>query len=530
MKKITLIILSLIFYTAMHSQEGFAYKVKNLDGVNSELSDFGTSFYGDKIVFASSKNMYRSNNKKWQGNNQPFLELYVGDINEQGEIVNEKLFQKSVNTKYHESNAIFTKDLKTVYFSRNNYINNVYTPDSRGINLIQLYIAKVNKKGKWTHIKPMPFNSKEYETGHPALSPDETKLYFISDMPGSIGKTDIWFVDILGNGKYGDPVNLGAPINSMAKEMFPYISESGNLYFSSNRSEGGFGGLDIYKSIIEGDTFSTPTILKAPLNSPSDDFSFIISEATETGYFSSKRLGGKGDDDIYYFERTEEDCFQMAEGIVRDKNSRKIIPGATVILFNAEGDEIERQLVSFDAKFSFKIDCKSNYKVVGSKTNYSEDSKDFVSNANLELGLDLSLNENPFVNQTTGIVNYDKCQGALDLINNIYFDLDESYIRPDAASELDKVIRIMKRCKGIQVEASSHTDTRAPRDYNQRLSQRRAQSTMNYIMRRGGFGSDRIRAVGYGEDQLKNKCSDGVRCTEAEHQVNRRSEFKIKHW
>jgi len=511
-----------------YSQQKYEYKIKNLDEVNSSVSDFGTSYFGDRIIYSSSKNKFNSNNKKWDGNNQPFLELYVGNPDqEDGEIMNETLLSSNLNSRYHDSNAIFTKDLSRVYFTRNNYIHDIYTPNDNGINLIQLYTAKVNKKGKWTHIKPMPFNSKEYQTGHPALSPDETKLYFTSDMPGSIGKTDIWMVDVLEDDNYGDPVNLGSPINSISKEMFPFVSEDNKLYYSSNRSNGGLGGLDIYVSKIESEGVNSEIkLLEEPINSVSDDFAFIINETTNTGYLSSNRLGGKGDDDIYFFERSEE-CTQVAEGVVTDKKTNALIPGATVVLYDEAGKALDNMVVGFDAKFSFDIDCESSYKVIGSKDNYTEDTEEFVSKAELELDINLSLNP---IAPTVVNVSVDKCQDALDLINNIYFDLDQSYIRPDAASELDKVIRIMNRCPNIQVEAASHTDSRAPRKYNLRLSQKRAQSTANYIIRRGGISPNRIRAVGYGEERLKNRCSDGVKCTEIEHQVNRRSEFKIKNW
>jgi outer membrane protein OmpA-like peptidoglycan-associated protein len=517
------------------AQDTDRYTIKNLE-VNNELSNFGTTFYGeDQIIYASPRKKSVMIKNIWNPNEQPFLDLYVGNINEDGEIINSEVVNKNVNTRYHEADVVYTKDQQTVYFTRDNYYQKDLRKDPTGMTHLALYKADVVSSGEWANIVELPFNNKDYSVGHPTLSNDNNTLYFISDMPGSFGKTDIYKASINGDGSYGPAINMGPKVNTVGREMFSFVGDNDILYFSSD-ARGGMGGLDVYA--VQLNRNDDPVQLEAPINSFRDDFAFIKKSGKNYGYFSSNREDGKGDDDIYYFKELKPfdmPCNQVAEGIVTDKESGKRVSGALVLLLDKNGDEIDSQLVRQDAKFSFDVDCASNYKVVGSKELYSEDSKTFASNANLELGLDLGLSlekgePKPVVEVPVTRVEYDRCQGALDLINNIYFDLDKHYIRADAASELDKVVKIMKKCSTIHVEASSHTDSRASDPYNEALSQRRAQATVDYITNIGGISGTRINAVGYGETRLRNQCSDGVKCSEAEHQMNRRTQFDVSNY
>ena len=547
MKKIIAIIAILMLSVGyLHAQETERYNIKNLD-INNEYSNFGTSYYGqDKIIYASPRKGAKLIKNVWKPNDQPFLDLYIGDIAEDGEITNVSKLNSDVNSPYHEADVVYTNDLQTVYFTRDNYFNGKVNKAKDGMVHLALYKADVVSPGEWKNIEPMPFNNPEFSVGHPALSPDNKTLFFVSDIPGGYGQTDIYKVSINDDGTYGSPVNLGAQVNTSGREMFPFMAKNNILYYSSD-TPGGMGNLDIYAVKLDGR--SKPINLGAPLNSFMDDFAFLKNPGDDHGYFSSNRSTGKGDDDIYYFKELvplEMSCTQVAEGVVRDKTTGRRIPGALVILYDDNGNELEVQVVKEDAKFSFDVDCESNYKIVGSKVNYSEDSKEFTSNAGADLGLDLNINLDKLSNNQSVVSNpnnnvsntnpndilvskgeYDRCQNALDNINTIYFDLDKSYIRPDAANELDKVVRIMKMCPNIKIEASSHTDSRASKRYNEALSKRRAHSTVDYIVNIGGISPDRIRGVGYGETRLRNRCSDGVPCTEAEHQVNRRTEFNI---
>jgi len=292
MKKITLI-LALFFVGFLTAQEE-NYIIKNIED-NTKFQDFGVSYYADStVVFASSRSQKSIRKNIWPGNSQPFLELFKGCYNSDGEIIDVEKFSKKLNSKYHDANVVFTKDFKTVYFTRNNYLNKKFKKDSAGWNLNQLYKAQIDEKGKWSNIQPMPFNNDNYQTGHPALNEEENVLYFISDMPGTYGKTDIYMVDILADGTYGTPKNLGPNVNTSEKEMFPFIDENDILYFASDGFVNGKGGLDIYAiQISENYAVEMVKNLGSPINSSEDDFGLVYQKENRTGYFASNRPGGK---------------------------------------------------------------------------------------------------------------------------------------------------------------------------------------------------------------------------------------------
>ena len=522
MKKITLIVLFLVT-TLLNAQEA-NYSIKNISA-NTKYSDFGVTYFGENsAIFASSRKSKSIKNGIWIGNKQSFLELYKGTVNEGGEINNVESFSKVLNSKFHESNVAFTKDLKTVYFSRNNYINNKVRKDSTGTHLVQLYRANINGKGEWTNIVPMPFNSDNYQTGHPVLNTEETKLYFVSDMPGSLGFTDIYVVDINSDGSFGIPQNLGSEINTTKREMFPYINDKGELYYSSDGFIDTKGGLDVYASKLGlNNTFSKPQNLPFPINSDKDDFGMVFKGNQKLGYFSSNRKGGKGDDDIYFFKELEPvkfECKQFAEGVVREDKSGALLPGALVELYSSDGNKLGSTIVKNDAVFSFELDCDTAFKIIGSKENHKEDAIEFTTA--IKNILDLRLKKKTIVSN-----EFINVRGKLMIsVNPIYFDINKSEIREDAALELDRVVRIMEKYPAIKIEGGSHTDSRGSDEFNQSLSARRAISTVNYIIEKG-INPNRISAKGYGEAVILNHCLNGVKCTNQEHQINRRTEFVI---
>lgn len=522
MKKITLIIL--LFCAGFVYAQDDNYSIKSISD-NTSLADFGVTYYGDSLaVFASSRRDKSIRNRTWAYNNQPYLNLFVGTLGEEGEIDNVKSFSDVINTKFHESNVVFTKDLKTVYFSRNNYLDKKIAKDEEGWVLIQLYKATVSETGEWTDITPMPFNNDNYQTGHPTLNAAEDRLYFTSDMPGTMGLTDIFVVSINADGSYGEPKNLGSNVNSSGKEMFPFISDNDEMFFSSDGRADGKGGLDIYATKVVGDQATIPGInLEFPINTLSDDFSLVYKPGEKWGHFSSNRKGGKGDDDIYYFKEEKSvffGCSQVASGVVREQGSGALLPGAKVILIDEQGTEIESTIVDEFGAFNFKVDCTKPYKVVGSKEYYKKDTKPFTTTDvnGYKMPLELSLEPTGFINRR-GLLMVD--------INPIYFDLDKSDIRIDAAIELEKVVRIMNNYPEIKIVSGSHTDSRASDSYNVSLSDRRAKSTVAWIINRG-IDASRITGKGYGETELVNNCTNDVKCSEAEHQLNRRTEFVIQ--
>lgn len=518
----TYILITSLFIVGFLNAQEVNYTIKNIEA-NSKYQDFGTALYKDSlVVFASTRNRKSISKKIWFGNRQPFLELYKGVVGNDGEINEVQLFSKVINSKYHDANVIFTKDHKTVYFTRDNYLNKKFVKDTLGWNLNQLYKAKVYDNGEFGAIEPMPFNSDNYQTGHPALNKDETKLYFISDMPGTLGSTDIFIVDIHDDETYGEPRNLGPNVNTEGKEMFPFINANDVLYYSSDGHSKGFGGLDIYANqIVDNEAVNSSINIGEPLNSEFDDFALVYQKNKKAGYFSSNREGGKGDDDIYFFKELNPivfKCNQIVNGVVRDAKTNEAIANANVEVFDEDGAVLV--VIESDelGQFSLELTCGSIFKFAGSKKGYSVDKKEVVSNKHNKLEHNIVLDLEP--------VFIEKSGELLINIPPIYFDFDKSNIREDAAIELQKVIDIMNKYPEIIIEYRSYTDSRGSDSYNMKLSDRRAKSSAKWIIE-NGINSSRISGNGYGETQLVNKCSNGVPCSKEEHQLNRRADFVI---
>lgn len=483
--------------------------------LNSEGSDFVSSILGNKIIFASTRN----GGQLYDWNNKPYLDLFIADIDEAGNTSNIQPFSKSINTKMHESNAVFTADGKTVYFTRNNFIEGKKERDSNKITHLKIYKAQL-VNNEWTNISELPFNGINYSTEHPALSPDEKKLYFSSDMPGSFGSFDIYVVNINSDGTYSSPLNLGATINTEQREQFPFVSSKNNLYFASD-GHLGLGGLDIFKSKIDSNTYSKPINLSNIINSSSDDFSFIIDEENETGYFASNRPGGLGDDDIYKFSQTKK---YYVQGLVQNKNTLEIIPGATVTLFDTNNNQISEIIVGDDAAYSLEIKNNKTYKLKGSSSKYNPSIIEFSTDAegNIDKNILLLLELYQDVEKDI-VVDNGKTQIK---INPIYFDFDKWNIRNDAAIELDNVVAIMKKYPDMAIEIGAHTDSRGSDDYNLMLSENRAKSVKEYLISKD-ISAEKVTYKGYGETQPLNKCTNDVRCKSKDYDINRRCEFVI---
>ncbi|WKK65801.1 OmpA family protein [Lutimonas zeaxanthinifaciens] len=546
MKKYILVLLLFSIGVLYAQTEGAGKYAINRLTINTKNSDFGAAFFGeDKLVFASPKKGITLVNDVWEDNNQRFLELYVGDILPNGDLEKVSLVPGEVNTRYHEADVAFTRDRKTVYFTRNNFYNKKLARDEKQMANLAMFKATVNDKGEWVNIIPMPFNNVEYSVGHPALSQDEKTLYFISDMPGSYGQTDIFKVSINQSG-FGNPVNLGWKINSPAKEFSPFV-DGEVLYFSSDK-EGGMGGFDIYATRLV-DYTPEPILLNEPINSTADDLTFIINSKTRKGYFSSNRSGGEGDDDIYSFIEEEAPvfrCSQLITGEVRDQNTTEIIRGAVVAIKDTDGNLIKEVVVDEEGVFELPAFCETEYKLEGSKEGYTTQKKSFTTSAEADkkVKLLILLGTGEIVEQVEPVVAVveDKPEGMPEElpeeivkvrpstyvvnIEPIYFELNSSYLNKEAKRELDKVVDLMNKYPEMIIESGSHTDSRGITGYNIWLSTRRAASTVNYILERG-IDPSRITGKGYGETQLINGCADGIDCTEAQHAMNRRTEFVI---
>ncbi|UUW10738.1 OmpA family protein [Flavobacterium plurextorum] len=490
-------------------------------GINSNQTDYGTSFLGNKIVFASARDTGGVVKKTFKWTNKTFTNLYEAELKADGTIGKPERFEKKINSKFNESTPVFTKDGKTMYFTRNNFLDGKRGRNGQKVTLLKLYKADfVN--GKWQNISELPFNSDQYSTAHPTLSNDETILYFASDMPGTLGQSDLYKVAINSDGSFAKPENLGKTINTEGRETFPFISGDNELYFASD-GQPGLGGLDVYVSKINNDgTFSEAQNIGAPINGKQDDFAFVIDSKNRNGFFSSNREGGIGNDDIYRFTEIKKIlCQQILKGTTADLETGKTIENAKVTLLDANFN-IKDQVVS-DANgiYKFAVDCAKNYYVKAEKQDYeTKEAAVTIKEQTGETNLDIMLEKrNKPINVGTDLAK------TLD-IPIIYFDLDKSVIRKDAAFELEKILVVMQQYPKMKIDVRSHTDSRQTVKYNMALSDKRAKSTVQWLIK-NGIASDRLTGKGFGESQLVNKCSDGVPCTEKEHQQNRRSEFII---
>lgn len=598
------------------------FRVTHLS-INSTGADFGTAFYGNKVIYTSNRTAEFATSHKHSWNNKAFLDLYVADQDDNNNLSNPKILSNVINTKFHDGPASVSSDGKTVYFTRNNYFKNKKGRGKDGTIRLEIYVAKKDAKDNWSTVNPFVYNSADYSIGHPSLSLDGKRLYFVSDMVGSIGETDIWYSDLQNDGSWAKPINCGREINTEGKELFPFISENNILFFASN-GHVGMGGLDLFMSTVNNNVHSKSKNLGSSINTKNDDFAFIINKQENKGYFSSNREGGTGDDDIYSFEVLKK--FKVSyslSGIVVDKQTQQILPNSKVKLLDATGKIIEEVLTDEKGAYTFEVLADKEYRLITSQEKYlenktiiktndlSEDQPEKIHKVELvkdlgymlyclitdkktgEIlsGVDVKFIDNttkePFINLTTDsagdfnkmlldrkagdklsytielnkkgylkkeaqfnytlakakIINVheqlaiamDKLEVGEDLakiidVKPIYFDVNKFNIRPDAAVELEKIVKVMAEYPNMVVELGSHTDCRASMKYNETLSDNRAKASAAYIKAKIAK-PERIYGKGYGESKLKNGCAcEGTvksTCTEAEHQQNRRTEFII---
>jgi outer membrane protein OmpA-like peptidoglycan-associated protein len=600
------------------------FEIKNLM-INTSSADFGgyPAPEGNEAYFVSNRKKRAFIKNEWSWNKGRFLDLYSSTIGSFGELEDADMLSRKTNSKYHEGPIAFTPDGKTVYFTRNNIEGGKERRDDNGIQNLKLYRATVDEKGNWINEEVLPFNSKDYSVGHPTISADGKWMYFASDMPGGIGGADIYKVELLADGKFGKLLNLGKEINTEGQDMFPWISQEGNLFFSSD-GRIGLGGLDVFVLFPTESGFAGMKNLGLPINGQHDDFAFIMNKDNTTGYFSSNRPGGKGDDDIYSFRLIEPLKLKLnLEGWITDQTTKLIIPNASVDLIDEEGNIIASTFADAQGKYSFGLEPDKVYKVKAYKEKYYENNLSFTTKdltpgtellkKNLQLeqdpglglyalvtdgktgapieGVRLSITDNltglKFLEVQTpasgdalksilnhsigdrvsynvdllkdgyfpktitfnskiskpGIISiHEMLEGGLTMdkevkdlseliqINPINFDLNKSTIRPDAKIELDKIVEIMNKYPELEVELGSHTDCRASKAYNEKLSDRRAKASAAYIKSKI-TNPERIYGKGYGESRLLNgcECEGNVKsdCSEEEHEKNRRTEFKV---
>ncbi len=590
--------------------------VKDLD-VNTAGSDMGASFHGkDGVVFASNRAPDVAEFRRHTWNGQPFLDLYSATRTADGTI-NTPSAIASLNTKYHESNAIFSADGNSVYFTRNNYSKGHKGKTAQGVVNLKIY-SRTWQNGSWVNEQAFAFNSDAYSVGHPCLGADANTIWFTSDMPGGMGGTDIWYCKKAGT-VWEKPVNMGSTVNTEGNEMFPFMSANNNLFFASDGQQG-LGGLDILLCRVDGSGHvGAPKNPGAPLNSDRDDFAVVFDATGLNGYFTSDRTGGKGDDDIYSIALTKPLGPSMrVEGIAMDWRTKVPMPGVAVEMKDTLGNVLASTVAGEGGSYSLDIEANEEYLLDGNLPNHRSGHAELWSGPEADTAFkrDLKLARYAAVtawmhvtNARNGEALADVATQAIDVpggnveviagrtnitgdlrqaledralgdslvfrvrlakpgffpkkglffytvndsgevamhqvmdlamepievgaevgkainINPIYFDLGKWNIRRDAANELDKVVTVMNENPTMEVELGSHTDSRGGDRANMTLSDKRAKSSAAYIISKG-IEKRRIKGKGYGETKLLNKCGNGAKCTEDEHQINRRTEFII---
>jgi outer membrane protein OmpA-like peptidoglycan-associated protein/tetratricopeptide (TPR) repeat protein len=486
------------------------YKVENMGGINTDQSEYAPFYVQGKLVFSSTrKEAQGSETFEWTG--QKYSDLFVSTLS--NKVYGKPQALKALNTNFNEGVAWFDPNYTTSYFTQCNGV------DGKGINC-KIYVSYF-QNGNWIEPKPLPFNSDSFSIGHPAFSADGKRLFFTSDMPGTIGGKDIWYVSYDAvKDQWGIPQNAGLNINSTEDDMFPFVAEDGTLYFAS-KGRMGMGGFDLFETKDSAETFALAQNLGSPINSGGDDFSISFIPKAERqaaqpyAFFCSNREGGMGDDDIYSL--ADKPIVILVKAFVYDRESKQAISGALLKTQSNLGKKLPEPKTNDKGIAILDIPLNDLWMLGASKDKYLSsasipiDTRNILQDTSIEISIALDLVPSEDIEIT---------------MQGIYYDLDKWDVRPDARKILDSLASILNNNTNLVIELASHTDSRAPAPYNLELSKKRAQSCVNYLAQKG-IQKERLLAVGYGETKLVNDCSDDVDCSEEEHQQNRRTTVRI---
>ncbi|MBC5993837.1 OmpA family protein [Pontibacter cellulosilyticus] len=495
------------------------------------FSDFSPMQYGNQIIFTSDRGLADSRKADvygWTG--RPYLQLFTAQQDEAGSWGAPKALEEVINSEYHNATASAAENGKMLYFTRTHMVPKRKPGNSdptswikepvvkEFVNRLEIFTAE--KQGNvWANIKPFAYNKvEEYSVGHPAISPDGKTLYFASDMEGTLGDTDIFYSTKQADGSWGKPVNAGPTINTAARESFPYVDADGKLYFASD-GHMGFGGLDMFEAEGAHAAWTKVRNVGAPINSAKNDYGIMFTKAGEEGLFSSNRDSENGTEDIYSFKMLQRPVVIQLITLERKQNEEKRnievpLPGTKILV--AQKNLNDSSVVITNERGQYFMDGRRGdaYTLLGTKDGYltQKISAEVPATAGDTVQIAMLFDKNE-VNRAI-------------VLENIYYDLDKWDIRPDAATELDKLVAVLKSNPKVKIEMSSHTDSRESVKYNNVLSERRAKAAVDYLVSQG-IDRGRLTAKGYGKSKLVNGCADGVECSEEDHQLNRRTEFKI---
>lgn len=485
------------------------FELQNLEALNTEGSEFAPYVLNNELIFSST----RGPGKEYLGNGEGFLNIYATTLGDSATMGSAVRKLEGVNTEgLHDAMATFTDEGRTMVFARGN------EGTKKGRRNVDLYLSFF-RSNAWTEPKLLNINDPRAWDSSPAFSPDGKTLYFASDRKGGLGGNDIYKSTIDDNGRFSAPVNLGPDINTPGNESYVYVGPDGTLYVASDGLPG-LGGMDLFR-IEDG----KPVNMGTPINSSGDDFGVFFQNAF-TGYLSSNREGGKGGDDIYAFSKSQRKLVNFfVDGTVyqrRDKDKQQtVVPNTPVVLQGEGGQKLAETRADAEGKFSFPLDSASAYSLLAEKEGFFAARQRVTTVGKMPPQSQLP-NEVNEVRLTANLVLNEIVKEKAIVLENIFYDFDKADIRPDAAEELNKLVEILQDNPRISIELSSHTDSRGVDIYNQDLSQRRAQSAVNYIISKG-IDRSRITAKGYGESRPVVRNAK----TEEQHQRNRRTEFKV---
>lgn len=469
--------------------------------ISSDKTDFGAVLTNDNnVYFASARNTSKRNSNF---NDEPYLDIYKATYNANGTI-SDAVAVDNLNTKWHDGPASITSDGNTMYYGSESFNEKEYVKDkAKKAKFGKIYLYKATKQGDtWSNSKPLPFNNKEYDVRNPSISKDGKTLYFSSNMPGGFGGEDIWKVSVNGD-EYGTPENLGAKVNTEANESFPFITDDNILFFSSNGKQG-FGGLDVFK--LDLNKGSEAMNVGEPVNTSKDDFAFTYNATKKVGFFSSNR---DGVDNIY---KADPVCNVQALVRVKDAKTGKVIEGATVLLVDEKQKTVSNQTTALNGETLTGVLCNTAYSAQVSKQGYESGVFEVAKAENEQVVVEALLTPiMPIITEKEVI------------LQPIFFEFNKSNITAEGAAELDKLVMVMNEYPNMVIFAKSHTDSRGSDKYNMNLSDRRAKSTVQYLISKG-IAKDRISGQGFGESEPKVACKP---CTEEQYAQNRRSEFLI---
>lgn len=475
----------------------------NPSDVSSDKSDFGAVLYDNSVYFTSARNGARKN---YGALDEPFLDIYRADYDADGKVTNATTVS-SLNSQYHDGPLTMSADGNTVYFTSDSFREKVFEKDKAlKLKLGRNSIFKATKTGdSWGNIDMLPFNSKEFSTSNPSLSRDGKTLYFSSDRTGSLGGVDIWKVAINVDGTYGEPQNLGNKVNTEGNESFPFIADDNKTLYFSSAGKQGLGGLDVYKVDLSNGTDAVN--LGTPVNTEKDDFAFTFNGVKGAGFLSSNR---NGNDDIFSVSPI---CGVDVLVAVTNAKTGAILSNASVSILDDKKNVIATEMSNSKGEVTYRVECDKPYVVQASKDGFEGNTFAVNKSKGPTAKVDAALNPIEDIIKTTEVV-----------LNPIYFEYDKSNITREGAFELDKLVQVMQTNKNMVIMAKAHTDNRGTEKYNERLSDRRAKSTRQYVISKG-IDASRISAKGMGELEPKVDC--GKDCTEEQHAQNRRSEFLI---